>query len=276
MGRGRNAPHPVRHECWFVRTVPEGRLGVTQVDVLHHPESKSVTIGSLEGIDIADEHEVERNIEICHSLVYCALQQSSLLVNLDKAHSLLKKIYLASCVIILDSHDHVLITQRHSTMTFPNSWVVPGGKVDHGETFREAAVREVREEVGVEVKDKEIEAIFMYESSSEVLEDGEEKAKNHIMVMFYVIHLTDHNEKVGVKVQESEVQSHEWIRAEELYHLMKHDLSKEELIEKYGKQKYVDFSRMHPNDHERGVPEGHCQAFTRYYERVLSKNQQNC
>ncbi len=40
----------------------------------------------------------------------------------------------------------------------PNAgrWAVPGGKIDYGETMREAVVREVREETGLEVEVGEV------------------------------------------------------------------------------------------------------------------------
>lgn len=43
-------------------------------------------------------------------------------------------------------------------------WVGPGGKVESGETPRECVVREVREEVGIDVLDPEKAGVFVYRS----------------------------------------------------------------------------------------------------------------
>lgn len=43
-------------------------------------------------------------------------------------------------------------------------WVGPGGKVEPGESVRECVVREVREEVGIDVLDPEKAGVFVYRS----------------------------------------------------------------------------------------------------------------
>jgi len=43
-------------------------------------------------------------------------------------------------------------------------WIGPGGKVEPGETVRECVVREVREEVGIDVLDPEKAGVFVYRS----------------------------------------------------------------------------------------------------------------
>jgi ADP-ribose pyrophosphatase YjhB (NUDIX family) len=48
------------------------------------------------------------------------------------------------------SNGHLLLIQRGRGPQ-AGKWAVPGGKVDLGETIRETAVREVREETGLEV-----------------------------------------------------------------------------------------------------------------------------
>lgn len=50
-------------------------------------------------------------------------------------------------IIILISEKIVLI-ERHNS---PQGWALPGGYVDYGESLEEAALREAREETGLEV-----------------------------------------------------------------------------------------------------------------------------
>jgi 8-oxo-dGTP diphosphatase len=56
---------------------------------------------------------------------------------------------LAGC-IITDSEDKVLLLHRNNGIH--DHWEVPGGKVEPGEEPEETALREIREELGVEVE----------------------------------------------------------------------------------------------------------------------------
>jgi len=47
--------------------------------------------------------------------------------------------------------DKLLITQRHAHSHLGGLWEFPGGKREPGETFEQCLVREIREELGVEI-----------------------------------------------------------------------------------------------------------------------------
>lgn len=57
-------------------------------------------------------------------------------------------IRLAGCVI-KDEQDRVLLLHRNTPTL--RQWEIPGGKLDPGEDERTTAMRELREEVGIEV-----------------------------------------------------------------------------------------------------------------------------
>lgn len=57
-----------------------------------------------------------------------------------------------SCAIIINEENSVLITQRSSVMQLPLKWEFPGGKVEEGETAEEALLREIKEELDVEIE----------------------------------------------------------------------------------------------------------------------------
>ncbi len=53
---------------------------------------------------------------------------------------------------ICNDHGEYLITQRLPHAAMPLLWEFPGGKVEPGETDAEALVREIREELDVEIE----------------------------------------------------------------------------------------------------------------------------
>jgi 8-oxo-dGTP diphosphatase len=63
------------------------------------------------------------------------------------------KLLLVVAVALIDADDRVLIAQRPAGKTLAGLWEFPGGKVEAGERPEETLIRELREELGVEVKE---------------------------------------------------------------------------------------------------------------------------
>lgn len=58
-----------------------------------------------------------------------------------------------TCAII-EGNGHVLAAQRGARMRMPFKWEFPGGKIDPGETAEECIIREIREELGIDIRIK--------------------------------------------------------------------------------------------------------------------------
>jgi 8-oxo-dGTP diphosphatase len=57
-----------------------------------------------------------------------------------------------SCAIIINPFDQVLVTQRSPLMPLPLKWEFPGGKIEENETAEESLIREIKEELNIEIE----------------------------------------------------------------------------------------------------------------------------
>jgi 8-oxo-dGTP diphosphatase len=57
-----------------------------------------------------------------------------------------------SCAIIINPFDQVLVTQRSINMPLPLKWEFPGGKIEADETAEACLIREIKEELNIEIE----------------------------------------------------------------------------------------------------------------------------
>jgi len=122
-----------------------------------------------------------------------------------------------SCAIILDG-DLVLVTQRSGEMPHPRKWEFPGGKLKSGETPEACIIREIREELGVEISVHQLLPAVKHEYS-----------KNTIKLIPFVC---------GIKsgdIELSEHSTYRWLHRSELRLIdwLEADVEVVNLLEKY-------------------------------------------
>lgn len=69
--------------------------------------------------------------------------------------------YALSAVVYAERGDEILLLERAEGSALAGQWFLPGGMVEEGELPEEGAVRELREEAGVEI-DGELELVGAY------------------------------------------------------------------------------------------------------------------
>ncbi len=79
--------------------------------------------------------------------------------------------------VVRDPAGRILLVR---TRKWSNTWGIPGGKIDHGETMLEAYVREMREEVGLEVENSRFVMI------QDCIENPEFVKPRHFLLINYV------------------------------------------------------------------------------------------
>jgi 8-oxo-dGTP diphosphatase len=57
-----------------------------------------------------------------------------------------------TCALIIDSQNRIFAAQRSSIMSLPLKWEFPGGKIELNETPEHCLLREIKEELNIEVE----------------------------------------------------------------------------------------------------------------------------
>jgi len=90
--------------------------------------------------------------------------------------------------IILTKNDKILIIKR-AKEPYKDWWALPGGNIEFGETAEKAAIREIKEELGIDIKPK-----FLF------FHDGLDKRRNtHYVELWFSDQL---NNKITPKLDE--------------------------------------------------------------------------
>ncbi len=124
-------------------------------------------------------------------------------------------------IAIIDKEGHVLMQQRAKDKeTNPGKWDVSvAGHVSAGQTSMEAAIREVEEEIGIHLKEKDLIYILTYQTERKVKDNF---YANHIFD-FYLVR-TEVIDLAKIKIQKSEVEQVKLCDLEEVQGMLLNNL----------------------------------------------------
>lgn len=207
-------------------------------------------------------------------------------------------IRLSCSTLVIDAKNHILLTKRNKKLrSFPGAWVNPGGRLDSGESLNTCALRELKEEVGIEIEKKhdvngdpryfyagkkcEVQPLMVYESVyPTLLDQGFPKAQ--YLIIFYYVKIDSEFPAIKVKIQDDEVEKGAWVCLESLMGNLERKTAGdfvEELLAcnliagktvKRDTLPFETFEGRYPNAINEGIGEGHLKAMRLYYERFLA------
>ena len=81
----------------------------------------------------------------------CVMKTSPASASADRSHASRIAHHVEVSAALIFRAGKLLITQRHANAHLGGLWEFPGGKREPGESFEQCLIREIREELGVEI-----------------------------------------------------------------------------------------------------------------------------
>ena len=103
--------------------------------------------------------------------------------------------FLGVGAIIIDEQRVLLV--RRANPPLQGEWSIPGGMVETGETTREAVVREVKEETGLEIQPVQLLEVF-----ERILRDDDSRVRYHYVLIDYLCRVSGGAASAGSDVTE--------------------------------------------------------------------------
>lgn len=122
--------------------------------------------------------------------------------------------------IILSQDNKILLGKKDPSKggVYPNCWHTPGGGVDEGETLEQAVIREVREEVGIDITPYPLERIPLVDQgvAEKTLKETGERVLCHMEFNRFQIVIKDQLAKdIQLQLNDDLVEA-QWFSMEEL------------------------------------------------------------
>lgn len=96
--------------------------------------------------------------------------------------------------IVMNSKNEVLLTRR-AVEPSKGKWCLPGGFMELGETPESSAIREIKEETGLDVKEEDLQMLGVISLTS--------KTKGSILIIYYLVKKWDGSLSPGSDVSEA-------------------------------------------------------------------------
>ncbi len=99
-------------------------------------------------------------------------------------------------IYTVTNHNEILVTRRAQKKLWPLRWEVTAGAIVKGETAEQGAIRELKEETGIDVTESDLNLVFRYVYESEIY---------HCFVVFI------DKDKTEIQLQEGETTAYRYL-----------------------------------------------------------------